>query len=468
MTNVSPSLKWPLLIGAYLIGYVGLDWVSYVYPLAPPLAITPWNPPPGLSLALLLRCGLGAAPWLFVASLLAEVLVRGAHIEVPALLAASMIPAAAYTALAAGLRGPLRLDSEFTTLRDGTIFLAAVVAATGLTAVAVVTWLRWADYLPAASYLRSAAQFWIGDLIGIIVTTPLLLVLTRREEHRTAASPMEVTIQLGAVVGALWIVFGSGWLDELKLFYVLFLPLIWIAMRSGIEGTVIVALIIQVGLIGALHFGGHNAGTVLQFQYLLLTLAVTGLFLGLTVTEHRAVEGQLRDKQIELDRSLRLAGASEMASALAHELNQPLTAIGTYARACQVLARTPSGSTEALRGTLDKVVSEVTRAGDVVRQLRDFFRTGSGHLAAVAVPPLLNAAVEAAVQRAERQQVQWRVRCDESLPMVLVDRIQVETVLHNLLSNAIDALKDVSGRRAADHGFGIGRRSETRSHRSER
>ena len=54
-----PKRGYVWLIIAYLCGYVALDWVSYLYPVAPPLAITPWNPPPGLSLALLLRTGPG-------------------------------------------------------------------------------------------------------------------------------------------------------------------------------------------------------------------------------------------------------------------------------------------------------------------------------------------------------------------------------------------------------------------------
>jgi signal transduction histidine kinase len=431
------------LIGAYLIGYVALDWLSYVYPVVPPLAITPWNPPPGLSLALLLRSGLWAAPWLFVASLLAEVFVRGAHVEVPALLAASMLPAAAYTALAALLRTRLRFQADFATLRDATLFVAAVTVMVALTAVAVATLLRWTGYLPAASYYRGVAQFWLGDLLGIVVTTPLLLVLTRKRALRPRARLSEIVVQLGAVMMALWVVFGSGWFDELKLFYVLFLPLIWIAMRWGIEGTAITIAIIQVGLIVALRLGGYGADTVVEFQVLLLALAVTALFLGLTVSERRAVERQLRDKQLELDRSLRLASASEMATALAHELNQPLTAIGTYARACQTLVQAPGAAVETLRETMDKVVHEVTRAGDIVRQIRDFFRTGSGQLARIAVAPLLESALEAARQGAEGHQVDWRLQCQEPLPDVLVDRIQIETVLHNLLSNAIDALKGV-------------------------
>ena len=92
---------------------------------------------------------------------------------------------------------------------------------------------------------------------------------------------------------------------------------------------------------------------MLDFQFLMLALAATGLLLGAAVSERRAIERQLRDKQARLDRSLRLAAASELASALAHELNQPLSAITAYLRACDMMMprRARRGSAEARRWT---------------------------------------------------------------------------------------------------------------------
>jgi C4-dicarboxylate-specific signal transduction histidine kinase len=94
-----------------------------------------------------------------------------------------------------------------------------------------------------------------------------------------------------------------------------------------------------------------------------------------------------------------------------------------------------------LKGTMDKIVVEVTRAGNVVRQLRDFFRTGSGRIVPLDVAALLQAAAETAQPRLTRHHIRWRIDCSASMPSVLADRIQIETVLHNLISNAIDALK---------------------------
>jgi len=438
------SYVW--LIGGYLCAYVALDWVSYLYPMAPPLAVTPWNPQQGLSLALLLRMGLSNAPWLFVASLAADLIVRGPHMPPVLTVVVTALAPAVYTLLAALLRGPCRLNPDFSTLRDATILVATAATAAGFLALGFIWVLDLAGLLPDGLFWKSVAQYWIGDLIGIVVMTPLLLVFTRPSVPLPDVRPLEATLQFGLVVAALWVVFGSRVLEELKLFYVLFLPLMWIAMRHGVEGTTIATLVIQVGLIVATWFGGYGAGAVLEFQFLLLAVATTGLFLGLTVSERREIALQLREKQLELDRSLRLAGASEMASALAHELNQPLSAIGSYVRACQLMLSGARGEPASLKETMDKVVVEVTRAGNVVRQLRDFFRTGSGHLSRVTVQGLLQGALDTARPRLERHHVAWRLVCPAGLPAVLVDRIQVETVMHNLVANAIDAVTVVGDR----------------------
>jgi C4-dicarboxylate-specific signal transduction histidine kinase len=187
-------------------------------------------------------------------------------------------------------------------------------------------------------------------------------------------------------------------------------------------------------------------GDVLDFQFLMLALALTGMFLGVTVEERRAFEQKLRDKQFELDRSLRAAATSELASALAHELNQPLSAVASYTRACQLLLERGDPSQE-LPSIMQKVVFEANRAGTVVHRLREFVRSGSMRQERVIISELLATAREAAGPRAGRHGVTVAVDAATSLPEVLADRVQMETVLHNLIGNAIDALKDMSGER---------------------
>jgi two-component system sensor kinase FixL len=439
----------------YLALYVFLDWVSYVDPYGP-LGITPWNPPPGLSMFIVIRYGPAMAPWLWIAALAADFLVRDIAAPWTVQVVACAVLAAGYTGAALLLRRWLHLDSALATLRDATTFAATAVIGTLIIGIAYVGVYVAADVVAVDAFVPAVARFWIGDVIGIVVTLPFLMVITRPGASVTGIGSLETILQLSSIGLAFFIVFGLGTGAQIKLFYILFLPLIWIAMRRGIAGTAVAAVLVQVSLIAALTLEGHVAGQVLDFQFLMLALALTGLFLGVTVEERRAAEIKLRDKQFELDRSLRAAAASELASALAHELNQPLSAVSTYTRACQLLMERGDPDRE-LPAIMAKVVAEASRAGTVVHRLREFVRTGSIRQEQLAPPALLATAAEAASPRATRHAVQLSVNVAPGTPHVLGDRVQVETVLHNLIANAIDALKDMPGERrveltAARHG----------------
>ncbi len=422
------------IVALYLVAYVGADWVSYVYPLAP-FAITPWNPPPGLSLALLLLAGLRYAPAVAVAFLLADLLVRNAPGPLWAMLASAFLVAGAYWAIAAVLLRGLRIDPKLRSLRDLSWLMCCVAAGTALTAFAYVGVYALAGQIGRSSVTEHFLRLWAGDLIGVVVTTPLVLVAAA---SGPAIPARELAAHAAAIALALALVFGVDYPVASPLFYVLFLPLIWIAMRHGIRGAALGAFGMQVGLIGAAKLTGHSASSVLEMQFLMLVLAATSLLLGMAVSERREVAERLREKQEDLSRTLRLAAAGEMASAMAHELNQPLSAIATYLRACRLMLE--QGEDARLRPTMDKAAAEIARAGDVVRRLRDFFRTGTSRLERLSIEGLLEAAVEPMRNRAARHGVQLQLDAGAITQPVLVDRLQLEIVIHNLVGNAIDAV----------------------------
>ncbi|MEP6678818.1 MAG: ATP-binding protein, partial [Betaproteobacteria bacterium] len=256
-----------------------------------------------------------------------------------------------------------------------------------------------------------------------------------RPSRETIAQALSIAI-------ALWVIFAWGIGHQLKLFFILFLPLIWIATRQGTEATVVAIVAIQVALIVAFEVAGRKDGTILEFQFLMMALAVTGLLLSVAVSERTAIERTLHDKQAELERSLRLASASELASALAHELNQPLSAISAYIRACQLLREQGASSDAVMAQTMDKIVAEVNRAGTVVRRLREFFRTGAAQVERVPVGTLIDNALVTTRERALRHNVTVSRHVAAGVPHVAADRVQVGAVLHNLLNNAIDALEE--------------------------
>jgi signal transduction histidine kinase len=233
-------------------------------------------------------------------------------------------------------------------------------------------------------------------------------------------------------------VFQQSHLDQFKWFYVLFLPVVWASTRFGAVGAVWSAALVQALLIIEVQTGQYQPVTVFELQALMLALTCTGTLLGTIVDERLAAEEALRS-------SLRLAAAGDMAAALAHELNQPLTALSTYARVSQMLARRLPQDDAAAQGILDvtdKLAGEAARAGDIVNRLRRFFRERSTELQPTELRELLADAIASQARRAEELQVRLGLGDVPELPPVWIDRVQIAVVLRNLVANAIEAAAD--------------------------
>lgn len=168
---------------------------------------------------------------------------------------------------------------------------------------------------------------------------------------------------------------------------------------------------------------------------LTVVLAILGFFVGVVVDEQRRVSSELRQ-------TLRLAAAGEMAGALAHELNQPLTALSAYATACDKLLQ--QGDTgDRFQDAVRRIVAESERAGEVIRRLRDFFRTGTTQLEPVVLGDLLTSSVVSFSGRAEKAGIHLTLAPVPDC-VLLADRLQLEVVIRNLLSNAFDAVSNPS------------------------
>ena len=319
--------------------------------------------------------------------------------------------------------------------------LVAVVSA-AFVASSYVAVTSAAGLLPAKDFAAATLRYWIGDVIGIMVFAPFVLIaLTRRRILRMS---VETLLQFAAVIGALALVFGYAKEQQFQLFYVLFLPIVWMAVRTGSEGVIIGILITQLGLIfGVIFFPGegHN---VTAFQALMLVLAATGLIAGELVTERRRTESQLRLHQDSLSHLARLGSMGELAAAVAHELNQPLMAAGTYTRLVDDAIR--SGNTDAatVAETAKKAVVQVERAAEVVRRLRALVRLDRGSRAPCSVERIVRETLALCQPDLDRIHANARVVLASGLPPVMVDILQIEQALLNLLRNSIDAIAEAA------------------------
>jgi PAS domain S-box-containing protein len=163
------------------------------------------------------------------------------------------------------------------------------------------------------------------------------------------------------------------------------------------------------------------------------------------VTDRLANEALLRERDAELAKAMRFAVVGEFASALTHELNQPITALVSYLRASQILAEPMRDQDARLLDTLDKAAIEGIRMSDVLRRLRDFYRGGTPQLTALDIEEVTTSVLKTYEDRLRQLGVNLRGTYATPLPAIMADRTQTEMILHNLLSNAIDAVTDCPG-----------------------
>lgn len=537
--------------GLYMLFYVLLDWLSFVQPVLK-LGITPWSPQTGLTIAFLLLLGPRWAGVTAVAALLAEVIIRGRSPVSLLAISLSVWIAVGYGFLATLLRR-WNLAAPIRTSRAGVVLAAASLSVSLVVAIGYVLLVIAAGDLPRSQTTSSIVRYWIGDLNGILTVTTLLMSASAwREGVRLSIERIwEVLAQCAAIVLTLWIIFGLAATDDLRVYYPLFVPVIWIALRWGVPGAMLATLGIQIALV-LIARDETLAPPLMDLQLLMVILNATALLLGAVVTdraialkrvaqsearqralldmapdavlaldssgrvrssnpaalklfgekagvqaggsagsllpglaltadeghaaldacrpggerfpaevawarldepagggflitvrdvsERRRAQEQLRERDTALARAMRFAVAGELASALAHELNQPMTAVVSYLRALAILTEEAAKQEPRIETTLSKVTHEAIRAAKVLRRLRDFYRGGASKKETIDLRELCSAITSAFDERLRRAEVALSIRVDAHPPQIEWDTTQLEIVLHNLIANSLDAV----------------------------
>ena len=160
------------------------------------------------------------------------------------------------------------------------------------------------------------------------------------------------------------------------------------------------------------------------------------------LTERQKTKPRLQELQSELVHISRLTAMGEMASTLAHELNQPLSAIANYLKGSQrLLEDKPDELSKTLQGALEKAAEQALRAGQIIRRLRDFVSRGETERRVESVAKLIEEASALALVGTKEQGVRVTFQLDPRADLVLADKVQVQQVLINLMRNAIDAME---------------------------
>jgi two-component system, LuxR family, sensor kinase FixL len=165
------------------------------------------------------------------------------------------------------------------------------------------------------------------------------------------------------------------------------------------------------------------------------------------ITAQQGTEQRLHELQAELLHASRVSAMSHMISALAHELNQPLTANVNYTKAAQrTLASGDITQIPRVQELMDKAAGQSTRAGQIIRRLRDFIEKREISRAEESLNKVVEEALALGLVGVADANVRAKIDLGPDLPPVLVDRIQIQQVLINLIRNSVEAMQGVDKR----------------------
>lgn len=286
----------------YLAVYVVLDWLSWIQPYGM-LDITPWNPPPGLTLAFLLRRGIRFAPLSFVAAVLSDGVVR--HFATPILptLLADAVESGGYSLAAWALIRLFPINLRLSSLADVMRLLTVGLVTSLCVASGFIAIYHNVDLIPSDDVATTWLRFWIGDMIGVAIFAPLFLTIGHREPNPNLKAKVSLSVGVAQGLGillALWIVFGGDLAQHPQLYYPLFLPLVWVGAWHGLQGVTVALFATQVGMIVAIQEARLDTEALTEVQFFLLALTLTCLLLGSIVTERRRTRLDLKDSQTRL------------------------------------------------------------------------------------------------------------------------------------------------------------------------
>ena len=412
------------------------------------LGITLWSPDNGLSLALLIE-SVAFAPFVLLGAVLSDVFIAGVQHSIYLTLAAEFLLTIAYVGLASVLREKVNFSVRQNRLPELVAFLIFVPVGAVFSSLVYCGALYLGGALSVDKFFVATRDFWIGDTLGMVTIIPLMtsvfifLSMPRRRLSGYTLSTLCV-FALGTCLGFAMLT-GVG--DKLYyLFYLLFFPIFWVAMREGYAGVALALAAVQLTLAAITVLVGYDIKDFAILQLLMLVLSITGLLLGGVTTERLNAAQLLHEQQTELARMADFARVGAMGMELAHEISQPLSTVTTYLHAARRLLQS-SVASEPVMDALIKAEGEAQRAREVLERIRDFVSNGNLDLQALDLSTLAEKIAALCREEATSRGIRIENESIRPIPPVKADRVQIEQVLNNLVANAIDAASERSDAR---------------------
>ncbi len=432
---------------AFVVIYLALEWLSDVRDHGG-LPTAAWSPGLGILFAAMVRGDAVAGLALFAGAFIAEFVFVNNTLGIELTIAVAVIIAAVY-ALMAWLARALDLDTRIERVHDVAMLLSAALGGALLVGVLLTALLTISEVMAPADGVRVSVPIFVGDMIGLAVVAPLALRFTGRDAR---ARIFDQSFLAGVASAALlavvfvWLMLKDSDPPPYESFYLLFVPIVFVALRNGLDGVCITLAATQLALVAGLNQFGYDTQAYAQFQTLMGVLTGVGLLAGAVSSERDAASraaatarAQLKQKESEAARAERFQVVTGLASALAHEINQPMTAARAFARTAQVLSEQEGADPARVRDYVGRSIEQIDAAAEILRSMREFMRRGDGGATLARPADILNDALLLVRPLAAQHKVRL-VSDAENAPAILCDRVQIQQVLVNLIRNAVDAI----------------------------
>jgi NO-binding membrane sensor protein with MHYT domain/two-component sensor histidine kinase len=241
---------------------------------------------------------------------------------------------------------------------------------------------------------------------------------------------------------------------------------LWLAFRTTDLAQKLVAAVVMGLAISGMHYAGMHAATFTvhgaaqrvqanaELDQTNLALAIAGitfLILALTLiaslSQQKRTEEALRQAHSDLARVNRATTMGQLTASLAHEVNQPITAVVNSANACLNWLAGDAPNLGEARAAATEIVKDGMRAAEIIRRIRLLFEKGAPQHELVDVNDVIREMIDLLRSDAIRHLISVRVELEPNLPQIMGDRVQLQQVMMNLITNSIDAVKDMDGTR---------------------
>ena len=336
------TLRQLVVVVCFIAAHVLLDRSTMFFQIW--TEISAWYPPTGLAFAVLIGFGPRYALPILIAADIASIVNYHQPVYSFSFLVGNIEFTAVFTVAALLLRHVVQIDLQLRSLRDVMWLLLIAVVSSSVVAFVGAGFLAVDHLIPSREYLQATLNWWIGDAVAIASIGPFCLIhvlpTLRRfagysEPARTPAEEVLVvegkhelhglrrTVESGlfavCIVAVLWAALSGRWSRGNEMFYLLFLPLLWMTVRRGLRGATTAILTMDSGIIVALRIYPRDPSELTHLQFLMLILSLAGLVLGALISERDASEQRLSQEEVRMRLLLESTGEAVYGVDLAGE-----------------------------------------------------------------------------------------------------------------------------------------------------